>query len=565
MIRKTMFAVLGATLFLACGCGGGGGSTSSRSGASVSLLVGDAPTDALSSFEVTLTAVELARVDGSRTGNLLATPRRVDLLALRVSSDLLQVAAVAPGRYAGALLTFDPATIVARDRAGAPVPVHASAASVAGAFTLPVAFEVDDRVRLHFEFRLDDSLSDDGFGGFDFTPLLVPTRRSGADDVLDEVHGRLVAEDAAAGTLTVDLLARDDARSRGRLTIAIAPTTVLLNDEGDVFADEAALFAFARAGDRVEARGGLGGDGLLHATFLQIERDDHATSVARIRGTVTALDVPAAALTLRMRSIEFGASVVRPVLDGLGDPAEIAVDFTSSEIELRGDSPRRGAAGDLAVGQEVEVEFSAFSSAPFPARSIEVEDEKPGFEGRIVDASGLPTRFVVHLDESDPAILDGRVASTTTDVAVDLDGSERLLLDVDGAPSVPVTALRADLRVRVRGDLSGTPTAPDLAASEVDARPGRLRGIVSAADSASGTFTTSVDRVDDPFGGAALPDPVDAAFAPDARVQGDANSVGGFFALFDGLGNGDSLEVELLGLADGAGGVTTYQLDARVR
>lgn len=566
MIAKSMGALLvGATLFLTAGCGGGGGGSSSRSGASVSLLVGDAPTDALSSFEMTLDSVVLTRDDGSSTSNLLATPRTVDLLALRVSSDLLQVVSMQPGTYTSALLSFDPTSIVARDKNGAPVAVHATAGDAIGTFSLPVAFERDDRVRLHFEFELDDSLFDDGLGGFDFTPKLLPTRRAGADDLLNEVHGRLLATNPAAGTLTVDLLARDDAASRGTLGIAVEPATLLVDDDGNLFSGEAALFAFARAGDRVEARGGLGGDGLLHATFLQVERDDHGLSVARVRGTITALDLPGAGLALRLRSIEFGAAVVRPVLESLGNPAEIAVDFSSSEIELRGADPRHGTSGDLVVGQEVEVEFSAFATSPFPARSVEVEDERAEFEGRIVDSSGLPSQFIVHFDGSDPAILDGRVASTNTDVSVGLDGSERLFLDVAGEPSVPASSLRAGLSVRVRGDLSGTPSTPALAASEVRVRPGRLRGLVTATDAANRSFTTDVDRVDDPFGGSALPDPVGCTFPSSARVTGDASSVAGFFSLFDGLGDGKTLEIELFGLADGAGGATAYEVAVRVK
>jgi hypothetical protein len=153
VISKSIGAVLvGATLFLTAGCGGGGGSSSRASGASVSLLVGDAPTDALSSFEITLDSVVLKRADGSSTPNLLATPHTIDLLALRVSSDLLQVVALQPGTWTGALLSFDPTSIVARDKAGAPVAVHASAGDASGTFSLPVAFERDDHVRLHFEF-----------------------------------------------------------------------------------------------------------------------------------------------------------------------------------------------------------------------------------------------------------------------------------------------------------------------------------------------------------------------------------------------------------------------------
>jgi len=564
--NQFLIASLGAAvLLLLLGCGGGGGGGAAGRDASVSLLVGDAPTDSLSSFEMTLLSVTLIRADGSDTGNLLATPRSIDLLALRTSSSLVGVVTVPPGSYTGALLTFDPTTIVARDKSGAPVALQVNQQFAAGTFTLPVALERDDRVKLHFEFLLDDSLTADGSGGFIFSPVLAPTHRSGFDDVLDEVHGLLVSASAANGTLRVDLSARDDSASHGALTIAVDASTLLVGDDGNLFSSSAAFFAFLLAGDRIEATGGLRDDGVLRASFLHVERDDGGAAVARIEGTITALDVPGELLVLRLRSIQFGSSVVNPVLDSLGNPAEIEVDFAASEIELRGSNPRSGTSADLMVGQEVHVDFSAFATAPFPARSIEIESEEPEFEGTIVDASGIPAQIVIHLDESDPAILDGRVASTHTDVFIDLDGSERLYLDLSAQPAIAVDDLRNNLRVRVRGILSGSPTIPQIAASEVRVRPGRLKGVVIAADGTAGSFDVDVDRVDDPFGGADLPDPVGAVFAAGARVTSDASSVNGFFAAFDALTDGQTLEVELFGLADGTGGAVTHELDVRLK
>ena len=565
MKSNAILGLLGATLLLLGGCGGGGGGDSSANSASVSLMVGDAPTDALSSFEITLLDVTLTRTDGATTGNLLPSPRTVDLLALRITSALLAVVPVPPGSYASALLTFDPASIVARGKTGAPVPVAVNGNLASGLFALPVAFERDDHVKLHFEFPLDDALVADGGGGFVFTPLLTPTRRHGSDDSLDDLHGRLLSADAASGTLRVDLFSDDDSASRGQLTIAIDPTTLLVDDDGNLFASPAALFAFLLAGDWIEARGGLGDDGLLHATFLHAERDDGGASVARIAGTITGLDLPNSNLTLRLKSIEEGASVVNPVLAALGDPAEITVGIAGAEIELRGADPRHGTSADLAIGQEVKVRFSAFVAVPFPARSLEIENEEPEFEGIVVDASGLPNEFVIHLDESDPAIRDGRVASTHTDVFVGLDGSESIWLDLEGFPSISPSQIASGLRVRVRGVLTGTPSLPDITTSDVRVKPGRLRGVVAATSPSNLACTVAVDSFDDPFGGASLPDPVVARFADGARVTGDASSVAGFFDLFAGLKGGEFLSVELFGLADGLGGATASEVDVRVQ
>ena len=167
----------------------------------------------------------------------------------------------------------------------------------------------------------------------------------------------------------------------------------------------------------------------------------------------------------------------------------------------------------------------------------------------------------MHLSGDDPAVLSGRVASSRTDVLVFLDGSERLWLKVDRSPSLSAGDLRTDLRVRVRGRLSGPSTAPEIAADELRVKPGRLEGVVIAVDEAEPSFWVQLDEVDDPFGGADLPDPVLARFTEQAKVEEDASSVVEFFQLFVGLDPGARLEVRLFGLADGFGAVDCYQLE----
>jgi len=224
----------------------------------------------------------------------------------------------------------------------------------------------------------------------------------------------------------------------------------------------------------------------------------------------------------------------------------------------------RGDESDLVIGLDVKIDFASFVAEPFAASEIEIEHGSPGFEGAIVDASGLPGSFVVHLDEDDPAVTSGLVASKDTDVLVLLDGSETITLDVEGEPAISVALLAVGLRLDTSGTLTGPPDAPTIDATALSVRPGRLRGIVVAADEALSTFVVDIAKVDDPFGGAALPDPVTITFDAAAHVRGDASTIAGFYALFAGLGAGETLEVKVDGLADGTGGALTWRVEAEV-
>ena len=554
---------------LAAGCGGGGGGgDASTTATSVELLVGDAPVDDLSSFEITLTGLVLTEQGGGETENLLAGARSIDLLALVTRSALVEVHAVPAGTFESARFAFDDGAIVARDLAGLPVVVTATAAGAADDFAAPLVVGAGERARVHFELPLDGTLSDDlgNPGQLIYAPALLVTDRRGEDEPLDELHGVVAREFPDDSLLRIALQDRDTGADHGALTVRLAPTTVLLDDDGDPFATERAFFAFTRSGDRIEASGVLAADGVFDADSVQVERSERGgdDDVARIHGTITDLDLASDTLTLRIRNVAFGKTVVEPVLAGLGDPAEIAIGYAGAEIKLRGDDPRGGDENDLAVGQVVKIDFESFVSEPFPAHEIEIEDEEVEYEGTIVDASGLPGSCVIHLEPHDPAILAGLVDSSTTDVEVVLDGSERLWLHLRGEPEIDVGLLAEDLRVKVRGELSGSSSNPTITADSMRVEPGELSGTVTSVNGSIGTFVVDVDSLDDPFGGSALPDPVTVRVDAEARFTGEADDAASFFALFAGLGGGESLEVRVAGIADGLGGALTWSVEANV-
>jgi hypothetical protein len=554
-----------AASFAACGGGGGGSSGSSAGASGVYLMVSDAPSDDLTSFEMTITGVFLQREGGGEGGNLLDAARRVNLLDLRTASKLLEFSSATPASYDGVRVVIDVGSILARDRAGAIVPVTATSTSALALVAPTLVLQGGRSAKLHLELPLDDALADDPnhAGALLYTPEAAMVARQSNDETLDELHGVVLAENQMGHSLLVRFFDRDTNAVQADLVVLIGAPTQLLAEDGDPFATEGAFFGVLHVGDAIQVRGVLSRTGAIEASLIHLE-DDGTHDVARIRGTLSDLDPATDRAKLRLRTIDFGRTVVDPVLAGLGNPAEILIDYTNSEIRLGGDDPRSANRDDLAIGQTVQVDFAVFAGSPFPAREIEIEDERAEFEGTIVDDAAIPNAFVVHLEAHDPAVLNGLVASSTTDVDVLLDGFERIVLDLRGEPAVSASRLGDGLTLHLRGDLSGTPTTPQIAASGIEIDPGRLRGTVTAVDSASGTFTVDVDRVDASFGGPALPDPVVIRFETGAQVDGDALTATEFFQKFQGLGAGETMQVEVEGLADGANGAGAWLVDVSI-
>src|SRR5262249_39445502 len=141
---------------------------------------------------------------------------------------------------------------------------------------------------------------------------------------------------------------------------------------------------------------------------------------------------------------------------------------------------------DLAVGQRVLVTLRSISdgapirplhtaSSSFDrvllARRIEITQEQPQFEGRIVSTDSLPDHIVLNLAPHDPGVVAGLVASADTDVTVQLASLDKLALKLDSEPSLAPDELHVDQQVWLRGTLSGDPQAPLIDANEMLVKP----------------------------------------------------------------------------------------------
>ena len=106
---------------------------------------------------------------------------------------------------------------------------------------------------------------------------------------------------------------------------------------------------------------------------------------------------------------------------------------------------------------------------------------------------------------------------------------------------------------------------PTITADDVRIRPGRLDGSVSSVNPAASTFVVALDSVGDPFGAGVLNDPVICGFATAVMIERDAVSIAEFFALFDALQAGETLDVRLFGVSDGSGGIIAHRIRVEVK
>jgi hypothetical protein len=551
-----------------CGSRSGSGTASGPGGAeggttNVALLIHDAPTDELSTFEITLRGFQLLQPDGTAGKNLLPAPRLLNLLELSDRSALVQVSSVRQGLLGGVRLVFATDSVVARDRAGDPVPVRVQSAFAVGSFAEPVALDARGFAKVQVDIDLDASLQDDPQvpGGLRMNPVIDPTLDLEDDDRLATIHGYLALAHRQSQQLEMRVLDRSEDATVGNLRVQLSSQTVLRDLDGRSFADQQAFFERLRLGTRLAVDGELQAQGLLRASMIKIEGFED--SVAIVTGTVVDLDTPAQTLLFRLREIEVGRRHVLPVLADLGDPNSISVSFTHAALLVNQPVPRPAESGELRVGQQLRVRFRAFQTAPFPARRLELEHLLPYVEGFIADANALPTSLRVTLRPGEAAITAGLVESHETEIDLLLDGRERLYLKLPHEPLLAPRDLLAGQAFRVQGNLSGSPSAPQLTATEIRVRPGRLYGSVQSSDESLDSFSVEIDRVEDPFGGPSLSGLVPVAFARDAVVRGDARSPAEFFQLARQLGE-QALEVMLAGILDPAAGILVFEAQVQV-
>lgn len=557
------------TLFGAAACsGGGGGGGNNNAPSSVDFVITDAAVDDLLAFKVRVTSLRLVSQSGGALGpELLAAPLTIDLIGAGVNPRWVGRDDVDDGLYRGVQLVIDPASTVALDRLGDTVAVQHGATTFELQFPTAADIDDDDYRKIVVDVDLGASLTGDvASPPLQFDPQGSATLfGSGASTEIDEVEG-VVTSTNSPDSLVIDAYADDDDTvAIGPVTVNITGSTVLLDDNGFPFASPAAFFAtLVLNTTELEVHGPLVG-GSINATRIEVEDDGSGDAyVVKIDGRIENLDSNANTFDLVLIEIEKGAAIAGPVLSGLGDPTTIACEYddVTSVIVLDDDDDIVDDSA-LVSGQRVKVKFAVFATTPFQAARIEIEDQ-PEFEGVIHDISGLPNSIIIRLDDDDPAIASGQVDDAGTDVTVDLTGST-LFLDTEGRPTLTPSQLLVGLELELYGVLSGSSNAPTLTASRTKIHPGEFEGVVSAVFPVSDSFDAVMLELDDPFGNTVTFGPVAVNLASGCVFDGDASSAASFFALYNGLAQGEELIVEVEGIGTSTPNVIeAYEIEAEV-
>lgn len=570
-IRKTpLIPTLAAlTLLAACGGGGGGGGGGASAPAATDVLIQDAPADELLSFSAVATELRLRDDQGGDTANLLPAALPLELIGLADVPAWLARMDVPPATYRSVVVRFQPGSAAAVDRNGNAVAVNQLGNELVADLPAPQALG-GSYGRLVVDLDLALSLSGDvATPPLDFVPQGTTSTLGGAGGAsIDEIRGVVTSFSQAGSSLVIDAFADDDLSvALGPVTVSVSPTTVLVRDDGGLFGSVAAFFGVLQANATLlEVHGLLSSAGTVQAQRIEVEDQSGGAGSAnrvKIEGLIADLDPVAQTLELLIREIEKGASIAGPVLAGLGNPSSITVSWDAMTVFFLEDHMPTSASS-LAFGQEIKAKFPLFVNEPFRASQIEIEDFDPEVEGRVTDVSGLPGSFVMRAFGNEPAVTSGAIASSTTDVVVDLTGST-LFLDTENDPALQPSQILAGLKVEVRGPISGPPSAPTIAASRTKIHAGRFDGLVAAISPGTHSFDATVTDLDDPFGNNVTSPPFHVVIAPGAVFDDEASSEASFYALFNGLQGGETLEVRVEGIGSGvANEVLAYEIEAEV-
>ena len=535
---SALLLVLPLSLVPACGGGGGGGG----GGVTADLLLGDAPVDDLLSFSAVVQSVRLQRDDLTFTGDLIGS-LEVEFLGLNGAFAFLSKERIPAGTYVALEIGFASGQYRARADDGSPVTVVASDDAYLAALPAPLTVANGDYVRFTVDLDLASSLSGTvSSGSVDFGPSGSCDSNDGSEDApIDEMKGTVVSSDSGARTVLVDGRVGNPAVAIGRVSVHVGDGAVLLDNDNAPLSVPS-FFASIPAGTLLEIHGNLSTGGTVEATRIELEDAGGGNSVARIAGLVNS--VGSGTFELQIAEIKDGESVVEPVLDDLGNPAAIDCTFDGATSFVF-DSGGLTTSASLAVGQEVKVRFSAFTSSPFRASEVEIDDT-PGFTGTLTGAR--PGTLRLRLAAGDPAVRAGCVAGPATEVELEL-GAAPLVLDVPGAPRLEARDLVLGLTLEPHGHLGGTPAAPVLAAERVLVRPGFLRHarLASLAPTGDDLALDGGEFVDS-FGRTVTPGPLRVWLQPGCTFGGDARSADELAAL---VRQGARLELDVRGLGNG--------------
>ncbi|MBM3988733.1 MAG: hypothetical protein FJ294_12345 [Planctomycetes bacterium] len=553
--------------FLAVACGGGG-DDDGGSGTTVStdLLITDATVDELLSFTVKLQSLRLVNSStGALTPNVLEEDLAIELIGAGLAPRWVSRARLPVGTYSAVEATLDdtPAPL-ALDLMGAPVAVTQTATTFTTNFPTPLSVVAGNFPRIVLDIDLGASLTGSvATPPIVFNPTGIVTTQPNATTPIgiDEVEG-VVRSVNGTTDFVIDAFADDDRTiALGLVTITPSPTALLLDDNGIAYANVGAFFAALTPNvANVEVHGELVNGGILAS---RIEVEDAGAGVAytvKLEGIAQNVDTTLNTFDLLVIEAEKGGSIANPLIMSLGNPISCDYDGATAIFVLDENTPTTEAS--LVSGQRIKAKFATFIGEPFRAVLVEIEGQ-PEFEGVITSIAGLPNTLVMNLLPGNLA-LGGSVATTTTNITVDLTASS-LFLDTEGDPVLTTSQLKVGQELEVRGLISGPNTAPTVVADRTEIHAGRARGFVTWVSQSYSDFTFTISDLEDPFGGTITLGPATGRINASCVFDGEASSAQSFYNLFNGLGQGESLEVEVHGLGlSNPNEIEAYEIEAEI-
>lgn len=528
------------------------------------FLIADAASHDLASLQATVLDVRLVKAsgkDGSK--NLLPGPRRVELVGQDEVPAWLDISTLPLGKYAGLRVTFATDDMVARAKDGTELVVTVAGPVLEQVFETTLEVERSDYDRVLIDVDLAESLSGDVGSGLTF---------DAQGDLWHDDGGVFRTIDELRGTVTTFLPGNsvyvlagvdDDGESPlGVVRAYVSSSTHMYGVDQVPYPTADAFFDDLVAGETVlEVYGDISLVGVVTAKSIHVVGQNGAPQnpgEVRLEGHVVGHATDE--LDLQWTRIESGADVAQPVLDSLGNPLVISASAPAAEFLLTNANGEVTSKSTLDVGMRLEVTYSVFDGVDFVVSRARVLREPAG-EVTLVSTAGLPNFAQVHVDAFEPWVVSGEVVDDQTDVQLTL-SSAQIYVDTRTRPKITANELRTGLRAQALGALNQPLQRID--GKRVLVRPGRLVGRVTGTTPPS-TFTVALTSFYEPFGGDVDESgPYTVQIDADCDLTGDADTPQQLLDLFDALGAGETLRVEVQGLAaTAANEIQAFELDVR--
>jgi len=565
--------IFASLLALLIGCGGSNSNSSNGSsetgGVTLGLLVGDAPTDELSSATVAVTEYRLILNGGGVTDNLLSAPRTLDVLGLGNSGSeaLLDLVESNAGSFSGIRASIDPNSIELRDLNGDLIAVQVIASSDDASFATSASGDLSlaegDFRSLSLDIDLNASLSSNG-NGFDFE-LTIGAGHAEETPLLDDFTGQVTRINRDRDWFECRLVdARFEGHQFGIVRVEVEDEDLLFNFSGAEFGNSNAFLAALKVDDYVEIEGRLLRSGNFDAKRCEIE--DRGENQVRMEGRILSVDEAGETFEFLLEEIEKGYALARPVLVALGDPGVLSIAW-DNRTQFLGGKGSRGKSGpeDLMPGKKVDVRIDAANfNAPMPflARSLRVDLEER-YEGTVTDVAGLPGEFMLELEETHPSVNSGRI---TGPVSVELDSETVIFLDAGVRPDLAPGRVLTGMKLKIAGKLTGAKDKAKLRADRIEIEPGKMHAIAESFSATERQLVIVVSSIEDPFGDPE-PNMTTHLIVPVGAIlelDDEPTTFADLRTAFENLAAGEVLELTVLGIGDGSGNVTGYEIAAEI-